>query len=190
MQLSLNDFKACLLVATPRLMDPNFCKTVVLLMEYQSEGAVGFVINRPLNISLESVQAEEIELAEEFMNAPLWYGGPVEPNHILCIYNSTVGRLDSDTSIGTGISLAPANLLLENCSPPTKFPGTYRIIAGHAGWSAEQLDKEIQQGAWLLTELDSQFIFSTPAEQLWSESYRRLGIDLNKYHDPISKTLN
>lgn len=172
-------------------MDPNFHQTVLLLMEFHDEGAMGLVINRPLSVTLGSVLADAVTLADDYSAAPLWFGGPVESNHILCLYDrSDHTPAPNDTVMGDGLALAPASVLLESADAPYQFPGPYRIIAGHAGWAPQQLDREIQEGAWLVAPLAVDLVFSPEPEKVWTTAFGRLGVNPAQYHDAPSKTLN
>ena len=163
-----------LLLSMPQLDDPNFGRTVVLLCEYASEGAFGLIINRPTDFPAASVvQLQPPVLAANEL--PLWIGGPVEPERGWILLNET--RADDDAreiAPGLFLSASPAVLrrVLESSMPPQA-----RVIAGYAGWGPGQLDEELSQSSWLLADVDAEFLFNTPAADLWEAAIRRLGAE-------------
>ncbi len=183
-QLDLEHFSPCFLVAAPQLRDPHFYRTVVLLIEYHADGATGLVINRPLNVTLSSVQSPEVIIAPGYQASSLWYGGPVSSDHILCLYETRPAPIPGDTDICDGIAIAASNALLaseEKTRPP--FGGEFRILAGHAGWQAKQLDAEIHAGVWLVTPIHRPMVFSDHPDGVWQAAIRLFGIDPLHYHD-------
>lgn len=188
MQLSFENFQPCLLIATPQLVDPHFHQTVMILVEYHDEGAVGLVVNRPLNVTLGSVQAPKIEIAKQYLNEQLWYGGPIGSDHILCLYATDDTPRSSDTAITQGVAIASADNLLEEAKDRDPFPGAYRILVGHAGWVAGQLDEELREGSWLVAPLDAKMIFTTEPDKFWHAAMQSIGVDPALYHDAPSKT--
>jgi len=163
-----------LLLSMPQLDDPNFGRTVVLLCEFAAEGAFGLVINRPTEFPAASVvQLDPPVLAAN--DLPLWIGGPVEPERGWILMGEA--REDEDArelAPGLFLSASPQVLrrVLESARPPVA-----RVIAGYAGWGPGQLDEELSQSSWLMADVDPEFLFSTPAAQLWEAAIRRLGAD-------------
>jgi putative transcriptional regulator len=169
-----------LLLSMPQLTDPNFNRTVVLLCKHTHEGAFGLIVNRPLMTSGRVVVNLEPPVETE-RELEVWLGGPVEPQRTWIL----VG----DESDGTGereelrgmkiapslyLSTSPALLrrLLE-AEPPART----RLIVGHSGWGAGQLDAELHASAWLMSDVDRDLIFDTPPERMWETAIRRLGAD-------------
>lgn len=190
-QLDLHDFRPCLLVATPQLRDPHFHQTVVFLIEYKPEGAFGLIINRPLNVALGSVEAAEVEIADRYRNTPLWFGGPVSPNDVLCLYDvGREGPLDHDELISTKIAVAPAERLLAKAPLTDHFPGDFRVFVGSAMWEEEQLDAELQAGSWIVSPLQHDLLLSSDADTCWRVTLQRMGINPDTYHDAPSDILN
>ena len=165
-----------LLLSMPQLLDPNFCRTVVLLCRHNEQGAFGLVMNRPLTttgrvvVSLEPPVSTEREL-------DIWVGGPVEPHRTSILVE---GDPDADEAAGTRItdrlylSTSPDLLrrLLEPAPPPRA-----RLIVGYAGWGPGQLEGELEASAWLMSEVDPDLIFDTIPERMWETAIRQLGAD-------------
>jgi len=165
-----------LLLSMPQLVDPNFHKTVVLLCKHNEDGAFGLVINRPLLTSGRVVVKIEPPLSTE-RELQVWLGGPVEPQRSWMLVGGEPG---ADEAAGTRItdnlylSTSPDLLrrLLESDPPPLT-----RLIVGYAGWGPGQLEAELQESAWLLSDVDSDLVFNTQPELMWEASIRRLGAD-------------
>jgi putative transcriptional regulator len=106
---------------------------------------------------------------------PLWIGGPVEPERGWILLSE---KRDSDEAReiapGLFLSASPQVLrrVLESAMPPPA-----RVMAGYAGWGPGQLDQELSESSWLMTEVDAAFVFNTPPAQLWEAAIRRLGVD-------------
>jgi putative transcriptional regulator len=183
MQLDLEEFSPCFLVASPQLLDPHFVKTVMLLIEYHDGGAVGIVINRPMEVTLGDVEAPDVAIDAVFHPDSVWYGGPVSQNHLLCLYESAGVQLDDATTITPNISLASSEHLLQGRHDGIPFPGEYRVMAGHAEWAPEQLSQELQSGSWLVIPCQEELIFSPNTDAVWKQALDILGVNPLTYHD-------
>lgn len=190
MRVNLADAAPCLLVASPHMLDPNFYQGLVLLVEYSPNGAVGLILNRPLKATLGSVQASGVTLDPIFHPEPIWYGGPVAPDHLLCLYQIGGALLGSDTRVGTTAALTSSEILLDHGRTEVPFPGPFRIIAGHAGWAPAQLDREIHDGTWLVIPLASALLFPHQTEKAWQHALQQLGIHPIHYHDTPAQQPN
>lgn len=162
-----------LLVAAPTLTDPNFARTLVLLIDAGPEGAVGVVLNRPLGLDVRAVLEPWAELAS---NPPtLFSGGPVDEQSALA-----VGLLDpcSDED-PVGWRRFDGDLGLVDLDTPTELlTGTLsglRIFAGYAGWSPGQLEAELAEGSWHVVPAEPGDIFVADPDRLWNAVLRRQG---------------
>ena len=163
-----------LLLSMPQLNDPNFGRTVVLLCEFAEEGAFGLVLNRPT----EFPASEVVQLVPPIAAAndlPLWIGGPVEPERGWILFTEKRER-DEAREIAPGLFLSASpdvlRRVLESSMPPRA-----RVMAGYAGWGPGQLDQELSESSWLLADVDAEFLFTTPAAELWEAAIRRIGAD-------------
>jgi len=172
--MSETSLTPALLLSMPQLDDPNFGRTVVLLCEYSAEGAFGLVVNRPTDFPAASV----VQLVPPIMSGntlPLWIGGPVEPERGWILLGETEPDEEARELVpGLFLSASPGVLrrVLEAPMPPRA-----RVIAGYAGWGPGQLDEEMSQSSWLLAEVEPDFLFDTPASELWEAAIRRLGAE-------------
>lgn len=161
-----------LLVATPALEDPNFRRTVVLLVDHGDEGALGVVLNRPLGVDLLDVLPAWYDVAA----APrtVFSGGPVSRDSALCLGHVRVGvatdgravRIADESALGLVDLDADPSLV-------AAVVGEVRVFAGYAGWGCGQLDAEIAEGAWVVVPADPGDAFGDAAEDLWVQVLRR-----------------
>lgn len=154
--------KGQLLVATPGLLDPNFFRTVVLLLEHTDEGAVGVVLNRPSDFELVATLPDW----ETRAAAPpvVFVGGPVAEGTAICL--GRVGGQD-------GITVVDASR-----DPDDLAADEVRFFSGYAGWGSGQLEDEIDEGAWIVVEADPDDALDDEPELLWSRVLERQGGDL------------
>ncbi len=166
-----------LLIAMPQLLDPNFHKTVVLMLEHDDHGSFGLVVNRPGGAALaELLEGIEI-LWEGEAGEVAWSGGPVQPE-TGWILHEPIGALNDEKGTleivsGLCLSSAPTALRLVANRPPDRL----RFILGYSGWGPGQLQHELAEGAWVHSDVTPEFLFDTPFDRMWDASLRRIGID-------------
>jgi len=164
----MESLKGQLLISSGGLYDPNFRHTVVLLAEHGPEGAVGVVLNRPLDVTVEDVIPTLGELVPE--GAPLFEGGPVQPSGaILCVELSDPELLDVPVLGGIGFLTGDVTPEIE----PQILRA--RVFAGYSGWGPGQLEGEMEEEAWLLDPAKEDDVFTTEPALLWSRVVRRKG---------------
>jgi putative transcriptional regulator len=164
-----------LLIAMPQLADPNFHRSVVLMIEHQTEGSFGLIVNRPSeNRVIELLESLEI-LWRGSPRDVAWWGGPVQPE-TGWILHEPVAEIGDDITReiapGLHLSSAPEALRILAGKPPKRI----RFILGYAGWGPEQLESELADGSWVNSDVSAELVFDTPPEELWTASVRRLGI--------------
>jgi len=158
-----------LLIAGPGLLDPNFWRTVVLVVEHTDEGALGLVLNRPSETSVgESVpQIEElVELGE-----PVFIGGPVQPSSVIILAEF------EDPTHAALIAFDDIGVLGGGASSAELAPGVRagRAFVGHAGWGPGQLDSELERGDWILERARREDAFTEDPSELWPQVLTRKG---------------
>ncbi|HET9656880.1 MAG TPA: YqgE/AlgH family protein [Kineosporiaceae bacterium] len=159
-----------LLVATPVLEDPNFRRTVVLMLDHNAEGALGIVVNRPLAVDVSAV----LPSWQRYTTAPgrLFQGGPVALDSALGVV-----AVPGDDEEPMGVKRIIGSLgLVDLDIPPEIIVGGVaglRIFAGYAGWSAGQLEGEITEGAWYVVDAEPRDPFTDAPELLWRQVLRR-----------------
>ena len=173
----MDEFAApALIIAMPQLMDPNFHRTVVLLIERNEQGAFGVVINR-------SGESKITELCSGLNvgwggeeSAMALYGGPVGSQQGFLLHGPTPDDVVVNSrEVASGVSIASdMETFRALCVRP---PADFRILLGYAGWAPGQLENEMRGGAWLSAEVAPDLVFHTPLEHVWEKSLRGLGID-------------
>ena len=161
------------LISVPQLMDPNFYHAVVLLIEHTREGAMGITINHPTDQAIKSIYEQMGRSWFGDKNSLLMRGGPVQPEHAWIVHK-TGCELGVLHPITENLFL---NTSLEALDDLSKSGIAYRFYVGYAGWGPGQLDREIQEGAWIVSEVDQDLIFDTPFEEIWEKSLKNMGID-------------
>ncbi|MDP9443609.1 MAG: YqgE/AlgH family protein [Actinomycetota bacterium] len=159
-----------LLVATPKLDDPNFARSVVLLLDHDDEGALGVVISRPTGVAV----AEVLPGWADVVTQPdvLFAGGPVSTDSALAV---GVMRGQDEAPVGWR-PLYPGAGLVDLDAPPElvrSMLSGLRIFAGYAGWSAVQLESEIAEGAWYVVPAEPGDLLCADAPRLWRRVLRR-----------------
>ena len=175
-----------LLVAMPQLLDPNFHRAVILMIEHNDEGSFGLVVNRPSSMSVSSLLGALDMTWRGDDAAVVWTGGPVMPTSGWVLHEPSrrVGlgapTLQSGLEHDGTVSFAPG---IDLSTSPDKLrviaeqpPGRTRFLLGYAGWGPGQLAHEMARGSWLHVEADPDLIFETPAENLWASALRSIGV--------------
>ena len=166
-----------LLVASPLLSDPNFDRTVVLLVEHGDEGALGLVLNRPSELPVSEVLPQWRDRAAA--PATMFLGGPVQPSAVICLARADGG--------GAGAPLTPTAVpgirLLDLDADPETLPDgvELRCFAGYSGWSEGQLEGEIDEGAWFVVDPAPDDPFVSRPSRLWQEVLARQPGSLARY---------
>ena len=155
--------RGSLLVAAPILSDPNFRRTVVFVAEHGDEGAMGLVLNRPTDTPVGEALPELTRIAGE--EQPVYVGGPVATGSVLAI-----AELD-DPSEASELLFGSVGFVQE----PDVAVQRGRVFVGYAGWSAGQLEAELEEESWLVLPAEADDLFSDDPDGLWSAVLRRQG---------------
>ena len=155
-----------LLVAGPALQDPNFRRTVVLVISHDAEGTYGLVLNRGLEQTLADVLSEEDERAA---GVPLLQGGPVQ-GEVLQLLGDGPGA-----EVFPGVSALPVGEDLETLLAMLPDTTVARAYLGYAGWGTDQLIGELEEGAWIVADPQRKHVFEIPPDRLWVSVLWELG---------------
>jgi len=168
------------LIAMPSLQDPNFHRTVTYLCAHNDEGAMGIVINRPLELNLgEVLDHMSIEVENDVVNnMAVLQGGPVQRDRGFVIHEPA-GHWDAVLSVTDDIAIATSRDILTAVAHGDG-PERAVVALGYAGWGAGQLEREVQQNAWLSGPADSSVIFDLPYDKRYESAARLLGVDLDR----------
>jgi putative transcriptional regulator len=161
-----------LLIAEPMLGDPNFERSVVLMIEHTEEGALGVVLNRPTDLEVVTVLDEWARLAAH--PAVLYVGGPVEQNGVIALGRRA--RPDEPTVGWSQVlgDLGTVDLHQEPAAVADELAGI-RFFAGYSGWGPGQLESELAQDAWMVVDAVVDDVFAPDPETMWRSVLRRQG---------------
>jgi putative transcriptional regulator len=157
-----------LLVASPALVDPNFARTVVFITEHNDEGAMGIVLNRPSETTVESVVPPLADIAG---SEPVYVGGPVQPEAIVLLADFA----DPEAAawiIVADVGLASADVDLEDLAAAVRKG---RVYAGYSGWGPGQLEAEMEVDSWIVEPPLPKELFPDDPATLWSDVLARKG---------------
>lgn len=159
-----------LLIASPHLNDPNFHRTVILILKQSSEETFGLVLNRPTEHRLKEVIAM-VSDAVCVHDMPLYCGGPVEGP--LMALHDIPDSIDTADRKGVAVSVQQESILELVAKEDVRL----RIFDGYAGWGPNQLEAELEQGSWLITEANSGNIFCS-SDEIWQRLVTEIGRDI------------
>jgi len=168
------------LIAMPTMGDPNFNGTVTYLCKHDDQGALGIVINRPMDMRLGEIfkqLALKVQVPELEMQAVL-SGGPVQPDRGFVLHQSEQ-TFDSTIDPTAAIKITVSQDVLASLAAG-QGPVPAMVALGYAGWDAGQLESELAANAWLSAPADATIIFDTPTEQRWPRAAGLLGIDIHQ----------
>ncbi len=169
------------LIALPALADPNFSRGVTLLCQHGSEGAMGLIVNRLSSYRLGDIlQQMDIETSDAGLStAPVLLGGPVQPERGFVLHDPAGSGWDSTFEVSPTLHLTTSRDILAAMARG-QGPRRALVALGYAGWSAGQLEEELQEDAWLTVPADPAILFDTPIESRWEAAARLVGVDLNR----------
>jgi putative transcriptional regulator len=169
------------LIAMPSMLDPVFGGTVVYLCEHNPDGALGVIINKPTDMTMD-VLLERVDLDQNMMahHVPMdkklvMFGGPVQIERGFVLH-SPLGNFSSTMKVTNEIALTTSKDILE-VAAVGEGPQRMLVTLGCSGWSAGQLEEEIVANGWLTVRADRSIIFDLPVEQRFSAAMKLLGID-------------
>jgi putative transcriptional regulator len=167
-----------LLIAMPSMADPNFIRTVTYVCEHNDEGALGIIVNRPLEMALAEVfQQLALDGADPALAKQIVVrGGPVQTERGFVLHDPS-GEWDSTVAVSESIHLTTSQDILAAMAAG-QGPKRALMALGYAGWGAGQLEIEMGANAWLSVPANAAIIFDTPFEERWRKAAKLLGIDL------------
>ncbi len=181
--MSSIDLTQHFLIAMPNMADPYFARSLTFVCEHNDQGALGVVVNRPIDMTLQSLfERLSLELRDrEVKDAPIYFGGPVQTDRGFVLH-APAGNWQSTLRVGDGIGLTTSKDILEAVGRG-EGPSRLLVTLGYAGWSAGQLEHEISQNAWLTVEAKDGILFETPAEERLPAAMELLGVDFARLQD-------
>ena len=167
----------------PSMVDPNFARSLTYVCEHNDQGALGVVINRPIDLTLAALfEKIEIKLEDRRMqSAPVYFGGPVQQDRGFVLH-SPIGSWKSTLPVRDRIGLSTSRDILEAVGRG-EGPAQLLVALGYAGWAAGQLEHELAQNAWLTVEATDEIVFELPPEERLAAAMQLLGLDFARLQD-------
>ncbi|MFW0094732.1 MAG: YqgE/AlgH family protein [Coxiella endosymbiont of Haemaphysalis qinghaiensis] len=179
--LKTNFLSNYFLVAMPQLNDFNFTKSVVYISEHDNKGALGIIVNKPLQqVTLDNV-LEYLNIKLNISNIgehPVLMGGAIGQENGFIIYERQTKNEQAQLSIST------SKETLEDIAN-NKGPDNFLIALGYSGWDAGQLEQEISRNDWLIVPYDRIILFETPLKQRWQKAASLIGIDMKRLSNQV-----
>lgn len=167
------------LLAMPCLSEGIFSHSVTYICEHGESGAMGIVINQPLDLSVDEIfEHLQINPRQDFSDMPVMAGGPVQIDHGFVLHRKCDTRWEASLKVTPEITLTTSRDILRAIANDVG-PDDHLIALGYAGWAAGQLEQELAENSWLTLPANSDIIFSTPADQRLGAAAALLGIDMN-----------
>lgn len=164
------------IISMPHMTDPFFSRSIVYLCEHTDEGAMGLIINKNLPDDRNQEILKQTQLWKADHQPNIYMGGPVQMNRGLVLHDANYKNEETQT-ISKHLLLTTNKIIVDDLikgDGPEKF----RIMFGYAGWSPGQLEREYENGDWLILPASSDFIFNTPDENKWKSAAGSFGIDV------------
>jgi putative transcriptional regulator len=166
----MSSLQAHFLVASPYLTDPNFNRSVVLLIRHNEEGAFGVLLNRPMNNTVREIMRLAGE-GECECDQPIYYGGPVQ-GPLVAVHGL---EEHAEAEILPGVYFSAHKDQLRSIVDQDELP--FRLFSGYSGWGDGQLEGELEVGGWLTAEATAELVFLS-SEQQWQRLTREIGLDI------------
>ncbi len=173
------------LLATPELYGTEFANAVIYLCEHNEDGAMGLIINQPLDIPLSAI-FEQFNLAysEQSGDHIVFSGGPVQVDRGFVLHRPAAKSWEATQAITDKVSLTSSSDIIIDMASETG-PKDALIILGYAGWEAGQLEAELATNAWITAPASSDVLFETPYNERANVAAAKIGVDLQK----LSRTI-
>ena len=167
------------LIAMPAMGDPNFDRTVTFICEHNEDGALGLVINRPMDLTLGEIFSQmSLDCDDQEISAlPVLQGGPVQVERGFVIHGSERGW-NSTLAVSDTVAVTTSRDVLEAMAAGDG-PERALVAIGYAGWGAGQLEAEMAANAWLTVPANTEILFDIPFEKRWRAAAALIGIDLD-----------
>lgn len=176
---SLSSLQNHFLIAMPSLDDPLFKRTVTYICEHNQDGAMGLIINQPVDLTVNAL-LEQLEIvvptSRPALTGPVFAGGPVARDRGFVLHHpQDVWR--SSLQLSDDIMITTSKDILEQLGTDAA-PDKFLLTLGYAGWEAGQLERELAENSWLTIPADADIMFNTPVQERWQKATEKLGIDI------------
>ena len=171
------------LIAMPTLEDPYFSSALVYVCEHNDNGALGIIVNRPIDLNLAGL-FEKVDITlerPELADLPVYFGGPVQLDRGFVLHRP-VGLWQSTMQINPEVGLTSSRDILASMAKDA-LPGDFLVSLGYAGWDAGQLEDELAQNSWLTVPAKPSILFELPPEERLPAAMQKLGISFSQLSD-------
>ncbi len=170
----MSEFNPMFLIAVPQLGDPNFFHRVIFILHHDSQGAIGLVVNNPLDLNLgDFAKGQKLACHPDLANLKAYCGGPVNPELGWLLHHDN--SIEERQEILPGLFVSRSRQTLEKLLASGK--NNFRLMLGYAGWGEGQVTKELKEGAWITATVNPKYIFETPPAETWNTILRDMGVD-------------
>lgn len=167
------------LISMPHMDDQNFDHTVTYICDHNENGAMGIVVNRPMEMALtELFEHLELANAEHFSATPVYAGGPVQNDRGFILHSPVAQQFVSSLHINSDLTLTTSVDVLHTIAEGNG-PDNYLVALGYAGWGSGQLEQELSDNVWLSCPADSDILFAIPAAERLQAAAAILGVNLD-----------
>lgn len=171
------------LIAMPTLEDPYFSNSLIYICEHNANGALGIIVNRPIDMNLAGL-FEKIDIklaAENLAKLPVYFGGPVQLDRGFVLHRP-IGHWQSTLAVNSEIGLTSSRDVL-NSVGSAGLPTEIIVTLGYSGWDAGQLEDELAQNSWLTVPAKAEILFDMPPEERLPAAMQKLGISFTQLSD-------
>ena len=165
------------LIAMPTLEDPYFSNALVYICEHNENGALGIIVNRPIDMNLAAL-FEKIDIkldADKLADLPVYFGGPVQLDRGFVLHRP-IGHWQSTLAVNADVGLTSSRDILASVGSAGD-PAEIIVSLGYAGWDAGQLEDELAQNSWLTVPAKASILFDLPPEERLPAAMQLLGVD-------------
>ena len=174
----MNSLKDHLLISVPHMNDEIFGHSVIYVCEHNLQGAMGLIINKPMHdISFKDLKNVDHISREQFekLQNKLFFGGPILVEKIMALHSNEL-KIETAIPINDKISISSAKEIIGHIQSDINL--NYKLFCGHSGWSPGQLEREIENGDWLLQSSKIDLLFDLSTEETWEIAIKSLGISI------------
>lgn len=189
----MNSLQDHFLIAMPSMKDCIFERSVIYICEHNDEGAMGIIINLPVNISVDELLDQTIRddndnidaprTSNPSINAPVFKGGPVAEERGFVLHTANPG-FSSSLQVNDDIMITSSLDVLTTLGTQAQ-PKDYIVALGYSGWEKGQLEQEIADNSWLTINADNNILFHVPVNERWEQAVQKIGIDASQLSNEI-----
>ncbi|SEP25719.1 YqgE/AlgH family protein [Nitrosovibrio sp. Nv6] len=173
------------LIAMPAMADPFFAKTLTYICEHSDQGALGLVVNRPIDLTLKDL-LDQLDISSEDQaigGLPVMFGGPIQLDRGFVLHQP-VGEWQSTMIVNDKVGLT-TSLDILRAMASGESPEEVLVALGYSGWAPGQIEHELSQNAWLTVPASPNIIFELPVEERLTAAMRSLGVDFSSLSDEV-----